>query len=147
MNALCIPVSFGEAADKVTILEIKRERIADPGKIANIEVELELLRRALLQHTRGVAAFGPLFDRLKDINGRLWDVEENIRECENQGDFGPEFVRLARAVYQTNDERTRVKREVDLLFGSALLEEKSYVEHAGSLGTAADGTQGGEVSS
>ena len=129
MSALFLPVSFGEATDKLTILESKRERIADPAKLANIEAELRSLQERLFEHTREVAQFPKLFDRLKAINARLWDIEENIRSHERRGDFGAEFIRLARAVYTTNDERTRVKRELDVVFGSTIFEEKSYVDH------------------
>ena len=129
MNALHIPVSFGEATDKVTILELKRERIIDPAKVANIEAELDVVRKLLFDRTQGVAAFGPLFEKLKIINGRLWDIEEKIRSCEKRADFGYTFVQLARAVYRTNDERARVKRALDVLFGSGVFEEKSYIEH------------------
>lgn len=130
MNALHIPVSFGEATDKVTILEIKRERIVDPAKVAHIEAELRMVRDLLLGRTHGAAGFGPLFHKLKSINGRLWEIEEKIRDCERRSDFGAEFIELARAVYQTNDERARVKRALDVLFDSAVFEEKSYIEHA-----------------
>jgi len=129
VSALSLPVSFGEATDKLTILEIKRERIADPAKLANIEAELSLVRQRLFEHTPEVSQFPELLDRLKVINARLWDIEENIRSHERRGDFGAEFIRLARAVYTTNDERTRVKRELDILFHSVIVEEKSYVDY------------------
>jgi hypothetical protein len=122
-------VSFGEATDKVTILELKRERIAEPAKVANVEAELAIIRDLLFERTSGVAAFDRLFKRLKRINERLWDIEEKIRDCERREDFGADFVQLARAVYQTNDERARVKRALDVLFDSAVVEEKSYIEH------------------
>lgn len=124
---LSVAVSFGEVADKFTILQIKRERIHDPAKRANVEIELALLSEVFLKAMVGKEGFETFLAALKDINGRLWDVEERIREHERRGDFGAEFVRLARAVYQTNDQRTRVKREIDLLFESPILEEKSYV--------------------
>jgi hypothetical protein len=144
MPLLTLPVSFGEAADKVAILEIKRDRIQDAAKRANVELELAQVAPLFLAQANGVEGFKALFARLKDVNARLWDIEEHIREHERRGDFGPEFVRLARAVYQTNDERVRVKREVDLLFDSPIREEKSYVQHdtpgvpgqAGRLGPA-----------
>ena len=129
MNLLTLPVSFGEAADKVAILEIKRERFADPAKRANVELELSQIAPLLRARVHGVEGFAPLFNQLKQINGRLWEIEEDIREHERRGDFGSEFVELARAVYRTNDERMRVKREVDVLLESAIREEKSYVRH------------------
>lgn len=133
MSLLSIPVSFGEATDKITILEIKCARIADPVKLANIEAELKLVAEPLFVRAKGLEGFERLFAALKEINGRLWDIEEDIRHHERRGDFGPEFVRLARAVYQTNDERTQIKRELDLLSNSPIREEKSYVEHSEPL--------------
>lgn len=129
MPLLTLPVSFGEAADKIAILEIKRDRIQDPAKRANVELELGHIAPLFFTQAQDVEGFAALFDRLRRINARLWDIEEQIREQDRRGDFGPEFVRLARAVYQTNDERVRVKREIDVLFGSPILEEKSYVRH------------------
>jgi hypothetical protein len=129
MNVLSLPVSFGEAADQLSILEIKRERIGDPAKRVSVEARRHLVAQVLGEQAGTVAGFSPLFDRLKAINERLWDIEEDIRAHERKGDFGDAFVQLARAVYQTNDERSRVKREIDLLFGSPILEEKSYVDH------------------
>ena len=127
MRVLTLPVSFGEAADKIAILEIKRDRIPDPARRANVERELSQIAPLFFAQVNGHEAFAPLFESLKEINARLWDIEEHIREHERRGDFGPEFVRLARAVYRTNDERMRVKRAVDVLFGSPIREEKSYV--------------------
>lgn len=129
MNLLTVPVSFGEAADKVAILEIKCERIADPAKRANVELELSQVAPLLRARVDGVDRFTPLFNQLKEINGLLWQIEEQIREHERRGDFGAEFVRLARSVYQTNDQRMRIKREVDMLLDSAIREEKSYGQH------------------
>ena len=129
MRILSLPVSFGEAADKVAILEIKRERIADRAKRTNIETEFQIISAPFFEAARQRPGFEPLFAKLKDVNLRLWDIEENIRQHERRGDFGAEFVRLARAVYQTNDERVRVKRALDRLFDSRIVEEKSYVEH------------------
>jgi hypothetical protein len=129
MPVLMLPVSFGEAADKIAILEIKRDRISDPAKRANVEMELAQLSPLFYAQVSGEDQFVPLFARLKDINIRLWDIEEHIRDHERRGDFGSGFVQLARAVYYTNEERVRAKREVDLLFNSPIREEKSYVQH------------------
>ncbi|HEY1963136.1 MAG TPA: hypothetical protein VGG69_12005 [Rhizomicrobium sp.] len=129
MRLLTLPISFGEAADKVAILEIKRDRIHDPAKRANVELELAQVAPLFISQVKAENGFAALFARLKDINGQLWGIEELIREHERRGDFGAEFVRLARAVYQTNDERARVKRQIDVLFGSDIREEKSYVQH------------------
>jgi hypothetical protein len=120
------PVSFGEAADRISILQIKRERIGDLRKLANIEAELTQAMQLLFRHVPQTTEFQRLFAQLKKINGRLWEIEEELRQHERKGEFGPEFVALARSVYRNNDERFRVKREIDQLLGSATREEKSY---------------------
>ncbi|MFL5238998.1 MAG: hypothetical protein ACJ8EL_15635 [Rhizomicrobium sp.] len=126
MSELSIPMSFGEIADKISILEIKRERIRDPAKLRNVEAELAQVAPPFLERVGRVRNFVPLFQALKEVNRRLWDIEDNIRDHERRQDFGPEFVRLARSVYLTNDERLRAKRAIDDLFGSAIREEKVY---------------------
>lgn len=128
MARLCIPVSCGEAADKITILQIKRERIRDPAKLANIERELASVSQAFAA-VESNADIRVALAGLKEVNRRLWDIEEEIREYERKGNFDDAFVQLARRVYQLNDERARVKRNIDILLGSPLREEKSYVNH------------------
>jgi hypothetical protein len=123
MRAVPVHVSYGEAADKISILEIKSAKLADPAKLANVARELALLRGAFAPADPG---FAPLFAELKRINETLWQIEDDIRECERRGDFGETFIRLARAVYITNDRRARAKRRIDDLLGSELKEEKSY---------------------
>jgi uncharacterized protein DUF6165 len=126
MPVLQAPLSVGELIDKITILEIKSERIADAGKLANIRHELKLLRE--LQSGAGLT--GTRMDafaaELKRVNEALWVIEDDIRECEAAADFGPGFVALARSVYQNNDRRAAIKREINLAFGSEIVEEKSY---------------------
>lgn len=120
-----VPVSWGELLDKIVILEIKQERIRDEAARANVATELRLLRYA----SRGAAAepaLRPLLARLKQVNEALWEIEDAIREREAAGDFGPDFVRLARSVYRRNDERAAIKRAINRLLGSELVEEKSY---------------------
>ncbi len=120
------PVSWGELIDKITILLIKSERILDAPKQANVRRELEALQplrdRALLAHP-GIARFE---SELKAINEALWLIEDEIRDCERRQAFGPRFIELARAVYQENDRRALVKRQINLLLDSGLIEEKSY---------------------
>jgi hypothetical protein len=120
------PCSLGELIDKITILRIKAERIGEPEKLANVHRELALLER--LAHEDGVS--GPPIDLLTDqlaaVNGRLWKIEDALRMCERGGDFGPRFVALARSVYCENDTRAAIKRAINILVGSALVEEKSY---------------------
>jgi len=122
---LLVPVSWGELIDKITILEIKSERIADVGKLANVRRELDLLR-ARLGERGAVAEVDRLTRALRDVNAALWDIEDDIRVLENAGDFGNRFVELARSVYITNDRRAELKRELNLALGSELIEEKSY---------------------
>lgn len=123
MRAVTVRVSYGEAADKISILEIKSERLSDPVQLANVRKELALLRDAF---TAAAPGFDAPFARLKTVNEQLWQIEDDIRDCETRGDFGEEFVALARAVYKTNDQRARIKREIDELLGSEIREEKSY---------------------
>jgi len=120
-----VPVSWGEVIDKITILEIKRDRISDSGKRANVLRELGFLSR-IAAPTRGMDALAPLTFLLKAVNRDLWEIEDAIRLEEAAGRFGARFVTLARSVYRRNDERAAIKREINLLLGSGLVEEKSY---------------------
>jgi len=121
-----IPISVGELIDKITILEIKAERFVEPDRLANVRRELAALQHVELalglDRTDLEAAIGDL----KRVNRQLWDIEDEIRECETRMDFGVRFVELARSIYKLNDERARLKKTINLLSGSALLEEKSY---------------------
>lgn len=120
-----VPVSWGELVDKITILQIKSDRMSDARKLANVRKELSLLRDKLGDN----AANGEivrLSGALYTVNSALWDIEDHIRDCENAGDFGETFVSLARSVYITNDKRADLKREVNMVLGSGLIEEKSY---------------------
>jgi len=120
-----VPVSWGELIDKITILEIKSERMEDEAKRANVGRELDLLRARL--GTRGaLAEVERLARALRDVNAALWDIEDDIRAHENAGDFGGRFIELARSVYITNDKRADLKRELNMVLGSELIEEKSY---------------------
>jgi hypothetical protein len=121
-----VPVSWGELIDKITILEIKNARIADPAKRANVAREL-----AALVAARDAAGTVPppvaaLADELREVNEALWEIEDAIRECEAAGDFSARFVVLARDVYRTNDRRAALKRRINQAMGSDLVEEKSY---------------------
>lgn len=125
-KAIRVEISPGELIDKLTILEIKRDRIRDPHKLANVNLEYEELRRAWDVEATTAPAVHALWARLREVNERLWVTEDEIRECERQRDFGERFVELARDVYKTNDVRSELKREINLGLGSALVEEKSY---------------------
>lgn len=126
ISGVLIEVPPGELIDKITILRIKTARIADPAKLANVRAELETLTAA----RAAALPEDPELDRLEAalmaVNEELWVIEDDIRDCERAGDFGPRFIALARAVYQTNDRRAGLKREINLRLGSRLIEEKSY---------------------
>lgn len=123
-----IPVSWGELLDKLTILEIKTERITDDDQRANVSAELALLRGRWDAGCGNGRVFS-LTGALKGVNESLWRIEDEIRACERRKDFGPRFIELARAVYITNDERARLKREINAVMGSAITEEKSYAPY------------------
>ena len=125
MMALMIEVAPGELLDKLTILEIKLERITDPRKIANIQLEYESLSK-VENRMPSNGTLAELKALLKEINRRLWDIEDEIRDLERAKNFGLEFIAVARSVYRTNDERATVKRQINELLKSAFSEEKSY---------------------
>jgi hypothetical protein len=129
MAGIQIPVSFGELVDKITILEIKSERISDPAKLANVQRELTKLGEVLRPLIAATPALQPVKASLRAINEALWQIEDDIRECERKKDFGERFVGLARDVYRTNDKRAATKREIDRLMGSEIVEEKSYAAY------------------
>jgi hypothetical protein len=122
MNSPLIPVSWGELLDKITILEIKTHRLRAKRARANAARELELLRQAAV----GLSGVAELLAALLAVNSRLWRIEDRIREHEAAGNFGPDFVALARAIYRENDERGRIKQAVNRKLRSALAEEKQY---------------------
>ncbi|WP_207477597.1 DUF6165 family protein [Arenibaculum pallidiluteum] len=124
-----IEVAPGELIDKLSILEIKLERIGDEAKRRNVAIEFDILTRALEESVEDSQALNALRAELKSINEALWVIEDEIRECERAKDFGPEFIRLARAVYHTNDRRAEVKRQINDLLGSEIREEKSYAPY------------------
>ena len=125
-NSVETPIAYGELIDKITILELKVERFTEASKIANAQTEFDLLRERLMQAQLTGPNLAELTAKLRLINGRLWDLEDRVRECERQKEFGSDFIAFARSIYQTNDERAAVKREINLSLGSALIEEKSY---------------------
>jgi hypothetical protein len=123
MSQPVIPVSWGELLDKISILQIKTERLRSPEARANAATELALLRTAAADTDGQVAE---LRAALLAVNTRLWAIEDRIREHEAAGDFGPAFVALARSVYRENDERGRIKQAINRALRSALVEEKQY---------------------
>lgn len=127
-QGLTVPVELspGELIDKITILEIKSERMDDAAKLANVEFELGLMRDIRTKHLPASDELAELTEALKQTNEALWQIEDDIRDCERGNDFGPKFVALARAVYRTNDRRAALKREIGELLGAGIVEEKSY---------------------
>ena len=123
---LLVQTSPGEFLDKLTILEIKSERMSDPAKLANVRRELELLRATWQASPLGARDVSALKTQLRAVNEALWEIEDRIREKEAAAAFDAEFVDLARSVYRTNDRRAAIKRELNVLLGSDLVEEKSY---------------------
>jgi hypothetical protein len=121
-----VPIATGELIDKITILEIKLARLTDAAKLTHVRGELGLLRQRRADALPTELALDTLTARLRAVNERIWDLEDSIRDCERQQDFGPVFVAAARNIYRTNDERAAIKREINLVTGSALIEEKSY---------------------
>ena len=120
-----VEISIGELFDKISILEIKNEKISDAAKLTNIQTELETLESVAEKIEQDPEVI-ELRAELKAINEALWVIEDDIRECEGRSDFGDEFIQLARAVYVTNDKRAVVKRKINELTGSRLVEEKDY---------------------
>ena len=126
MENISVPVSPGEVLDKITILEIKSERIADPGKVANVRFELKLLQDTWNAAIEEDDVIRDLHSELRKINEVLWEIEDDIRDKERAGEFDARFIELARAVYVTNDCRSEIKKRLNLHLGSRIIEEKSY---------------------
>jgi Family of unknown function (DUF6165) len=124
-----VPASLGELIDKITILEIKSARMTDARMLANVRHELALLREIRDQHGITDAALARLSSDLRVVNEELWDIEDEIRACEREADFGSKFIALARGVYKHNDKRSALKREINHLFNSAIVEEKLYANY------------------
>lgn len=129
MENIHVPVSPGEVLDKITILEIKSERMNDPEKVANVRVELALLKETWDKAVKEDDVIRNLHDQLKEINEALWEIEDDIRDKERVKEFDQRFIELARAVYFTNDRRSQVKKDLNLHLGSEIIEEKSYQDY------------------
>ena len=130
MENIQVPVSPGEVLDKITILEIKSERMDDPQKVANVRVELKLLQETWAKAIADDDVIEGLHGQLKEINEALWEIEDDIRDKERAKEFDERFIELARAVYFTNDRRSEVKKKLNLHLGSQIVEEKSYQDYA-----------------
>jgi hypothetical protein len=128
-----IEVSNGEILDKYTILEIKLQEIKDEAKLANVRKEYESLQpaiNAIYNSTLKQDVLVELHKDLLNVNKTLWNIEDQIRDCERDKNFGEDFIELARSVYYTNDDRAEVKKNINMLTGSSLVEEKSYQQYA-----------------
>ena len=129
MKDILVPISPGELLDKITILRIKQVRILDAAKLANVKLELALLEQTW-RDCGGAARDVALDERaLQNLNERLWDIEDRIRDKEAKQSFDRDFIELARAVYLANDERAAIKKRINLQLGSRLIEEKSYKQY------------------
>jgi hypothetical protein len=129
MAELLVPISPGELIDKITILEIKSARMTDATKLANVRTELGLLQQTWRSSPYAATDIGAEWSALHEVNAKLWDIEDDIRDKERAGAFDARFVELARAVYVTNDERAAIKQRINTKLGSKLVEEKSYKDY------------------
>ena len=121
-----IEVSNGEILDKLTILQIKLERVKDEHKLKNIRKEYDELRK---EASSVISQDDPLYKALYDVNCELWDIEDHIRDLERRKDFGADFIETARSVYFKNDRRAEIKKEINIVTSSGLTEEKSYEKY------------------
>ena len=125
-----VPISPGELVDNITILEIKKEFIKENSKLKNINLEYDLLMKIYDDQVSNTEGVLELKNKLKKINLKLWKIEDDIRDCERDKSFSDVFINLARSVYFTNDDRSKIKLEINLLLNSNLVEEKSYKEYS-----------------
>jgi len=124
-----VDLAYGELLDKMTILQIKSERITDENKLSNVNKELDLLNNLWKLDKKSSVDIASEFTALKEINEKIWDIEDGIRDRERVKEFDQEFIELARSVYFSNDKRAEIKRAINLKLGSDLIEEKSYADY------------------
>ena len=129
MNKIIVEVSIGELLDKISILEIKQERIKDPNKLRFISNEHLILKNQLEKNVKSDDELKKLFQSLKDINSKLWVIEDDKRQCEKDKDFGEKFIKLSRDVHFLNDNRAKIKLEINNHTGSAIKEIKEYTSY------------------
>ncbi len=129
MNKILVEVSVGELLDKISILEIKKEKIKDLEKLEFINNEHGILKEQLDQNVKSDDKLNNLFQSLKEINARLWVIEDDKRVCERNKDFGENFIKLSRDVHFLNDDRAKIKLEINILSGSKIKEIKEYVKY------------------
>ena len=129
MNKIIVEVSIGELLDKISILEIKQEKIKDPEKLRFISNEHSILKKQLDDNVKPDDKIKDLFQSLKDINAKLWVIEDDKRQCEKVKDFGEKFIKLSRDVHFLNDDRAKIKLEINNYTGSAIKEIKEYTSY------------------
>ncbi len=129
MNKIIIEVSIGELLDKISILEIKKDKIKDPEKLKFISNEHSILRKQLENNIKPDDKLNELFQSLKDINNKLWVIEDDKRKCEKDKNFGEKFIKLSRDVHFLNDDRAKIKLEINNLTGSTIKEIKEYTNY------------------
>jgi hypothetical protein len=126
MNKIIIEVSIGELLDKISILEIKQEKIKDPEKLKYINLEYSILKDQLKKNVKSDEKIDNLYQSLKEINAKLWVIEDDKRQCERDKDFGEKFIKLSRDVHFFNDDRAKIKLEINNHTGSTIKEIKEY---------------------
>ena len=129
MNKILVEVSVGELLDKISILEIKQEKIKDPAKLKFINEEHSILKDQLEKNVKSDDKLNKLFKDLKEINAKLWVIEDNKRDCEKNKDFGDKFIKLSRDVHFLNDDRAKIKLEMNNHTGSSIKEIKEYTSY------------------
>ena len=129
MNKILVEVSVGELLDKISILEIKQEKIKDPEKLKFINTEHSILKDQLNNNVKSDEKIEKLFQSLKDINAKLWVIEDDKRQCEKEKDFSEKFIKLSRDVHFLNDDRAKIKLEINNLSGSKIKEIKEYTSY------------------
>ena len=129
MNKIIVEVSVGELLDKISILEIKQDKIKDPDKLEFINTEHSILKNQLEKNVQSNSKLQELFSSLKEINAKLWVIEDDKRQCEKDKDFGEKFIKLSREVHFLNDDRANIKLEINNLTGSKIREIKEYTNY------------------
>ena len=129
MNKIIVEVSIGELLDKISILEIKQEKIKDPEKLKFISNEHSILKNQLENNIKPDDKLTKLYQSLKEINAKLWDIEDDKRQCEKDKDFGEKFIKLSRDVHFLNDDRAKIKLEINNHTGSTIKEIKEYTSY------------------
>ena len=129
MNKIIVEISIGELLDKISILEIKKDKIKDPEKLKYINLEYSILKDQLKKNVKPDEKIDNLYQSLKEINAKLWVIEDDKRQCEKVKDFGEKFIRLSRDVHFLNDDRAKIKLEINNYTGSTIKEIKEYTSY------------------